>query len=117
MADWLPRDSRDTGHRWHDDRGALRVMTRWGFNAHVTPEGAKADAERIGRPGTTWYLWRLADGSYDISAIDNPEGPGYPAEMAEEIWIPGVLDRRTIAGLRRRRAPATQKASSLSPRS
>jgi hypothetical protein len=100
----LPRDNEAAGHRWHDDHDAERVMTQWGFNAHVTIEGARAQAGRLGRPGTTWYIWSLADGSYDITAIECPSAPGPypPCELAEKITVPGSLDGRTLHWMRRR---------------
>jgi hypothetical protein len=76
------------GWRFTDSDGAERIKTRWQFNAFVTQEGAGNAARRLARPGSTWYIWRLEDGSYDHTAVPEPTTPGHPAELVETIEIP-----------------------------
>jgi hypothetical protein len=89
------------GWRFTDSSGAERIKTRWGFNAYVTQEGARAAAVSLGRNGQAWYIWRLADGSYDHTAVPDPTTPGHPAELAETIAIKGYGKRkRAVPGAR-----------------
>ena len=82
------------GWRFTDSDGAERVKTRWQFNAFVTPEGARNAAIDLGRHGSTWYIWRLEDGSYDHTAVPNPTIPGHPAELVETFTINGYGQRK-----------------------
>jgi hypothetical protein len=82
------------GHRFTDSDGTERVKTRWEFNAFVTQEGARSAALRLGRNGQTWYIWRLADGSYDHTAVPEPTTPGHPADLVETITVKGYGKRK-----------------------
>ena len=82
------------GWRFTDSDGAQRIKTRWGFNAFVTQEGAKASALALGSLGTEWFIWRLEDGSYDHTAIEDPTGPGHPAELVERFTVKGYGQRK-----------------------
>jgi hypothetical protein len=75
------------GHRFTDSDGNERVKTRWGFNAFTTAEGARRSAGRLGQRGAEWFIWRLADGSFDYSAVPEPKGQGHPAELVETFTI------------------------------
>jgi hypothetical protein len=81
------------GHRWTDNDGWPRVKTPWGFNAFASESGARAQAVDLGRVGQHWYIWRLADGSYDVTASANPQTPGHPATLVDVAEI-----RRTPSG-------------------
>jgi len=82
------------GWRFTDSDGAERIKTRWQFNAFVTQEGARNAAVALGGHGTTWYIWRLADGSYDHTAVPEPTTPGHPAELVETFTIGGTGQRK-----------------------
>ena len=82
------------GHRFTDSDGCERVSTPFGFNAYVTQDGAVAGATSSGRNGSVWYIWRLADGSYDYTAAENPDIPGHPAELVETITVKGSGARK-----------------------
>jgi hypothetical protein len=82
------------GHTFADSDGAWRVKTRWEFNAFVAQEGARASAVSLGHPGTTWYIWRLDDGSYDHTAVPEPTGPGHPAELVETFTVEAFGGRK-----------------------
>lgn len=60
------------GSTFVDANGLTRIKTRFGFNGFVS----EADALRSGtltlRPRATVYVWRLADGHYDWTAIERP---------------------------------------------
>ena len=86
------------GYRWTDSDGNERVTTPWGFNAFAAIEGARAHAAALGRPDSVWYIWRLADGSYDSTAVPDPTTPGHPADLAETVTIHGA-GRAKRAGL------------------
>jgi hypothetical protein len=85
---------RPVGWTFTDGDGCERVKTPFGFNAYVTRDGAITGAVSIGAPGTTWYIWRLADGSYDFTATGNPDIPGHPAELVETITVKGRGERK-----------------------
>jgi hypothetical protein len=79
------------GWTFTDSDGNERIKTRWGFNAFTTAEGAENSAQglakgRHGRRGE-WFIWRLADGSFTFSAIENPTSPGHPAELVEKVTL------------------------------
>lgn len=82
------------GHKFTDSSGHERVKTPYGFNAYAVREGARAAAVSLGRNGQTWYIWRLADGSYDHTAVPDPTTPGHPAELAETFTISGYGKRK-----------------------
>jgi hypothetical protein len=73
---------------WLDCDGIERTRSRWGFNSFTTAEGARESAAGIvpvvGGRGR-WYIWRLSDGTFDYTAVPNPEGDWYPAELVEVI--------------------------------
>lgn len=94
------------GHRFTDSDGAERVKTRWEFNAFVTQEGARASAVNLGQRGTTWYIWRLEDGSYDHSAVPDPATPGHPAELVETLTVKAGATRDPRARITCRRCGA-----------
>lgn len=75
------------GHRWTDNDGWLRIKTPWGFNGFADERGARAQAVDLGRVGQHWYIWRLADGSYDVTASANPQTPGHPATLVDVAEI------------------------------
>jgi hypothetical protein len=83
------------GWTFTDSDGNERIKTRWQFNAYLTEEGARSGALATGRDGSTWYVWRLPDGSYDFSANPNPTTPGYPGELVETLEISGHGLRQT----------------------
>lgn len=96
VLDQAPRDE-DTppplppvGHRWTDNDGWLRIKTPWGFNGFADERGARAQAVDLGRVGQHWYIWRLADGSYDVTASANPQTPGHPATLVDVAEIQRV---------------------------
>lgn len=71
-----------------DSDGIERVPNRWGFNSFATAEGAAESARKIvpvagGR--RHWYVWRLADGTYDYTAVPDPTGEHYPAELVGQV--------------------------------
>jgi hypothetical protein len=72
------------GHVHLDSDGIERVKNRWGFNSFTTQEGAGESLRQLARRGT-WYIWRLADGSYTFTAVPDPSTPGHPAELVEEV--------------------------------
>lgn len=72
---------------WLDSDGYERTGNEWGFNSFVTQEGAILSAAGFGRKGTTWHIWRLADGTYGFTAVPVPEGPGHPAELVARIEV------------------------------
>jgi len=82
------------GWRFTDSDGAERIKTRWEFNAFVTQEGAESAALALGRTGSEWFIWRLEDGSYDHTAVENPTTPGHPAELVERFTISGYGKHR-----------------------
>lgn len=84
------------GHRFTDSDGNERVKTPFGFNAYVTEEGARSHALALGRNGQYWYVWRLADGSYDCTAVPDPTTPGHPAELAETVRVSGYGKRKKV---------------------
>jgi hypothetical protein len=76
------------GKTWLDLDGFERTANQWGFNSFTTAEGAAKSAARIvpvagGR--CRWYIWRLSDGTFDYTAIPDPEGPQYPAELVDVV--------------------------------
>ena len=75
---------------------ACAPRTRWGFNSFATAEGARRCAASLGRNGSVWYIWRLADGTFIQSAVPNPQSPGHPAELAEVIELHGPPSRRKV---------------------
>jgi hypothetical protein len=75
------------GHRWTDSDGRARIKTPWGFNAFADECGARAHAVVLGRPGAHWYIWQLADGSYDATVSASPQTPGHPARLISEVEI------------------------------
>jgi hypothetical protein len=77
-----------------DSDGIERIGNQWGFNSFTTMEGAEASVRRLARKGTHWYLWRLADGTYDFTATAEPRSPGHPAELVREIDIHKSAPRR-----------------------
>ena len=89
---------------WPDSDGIERTPNQWGFNSFTTVHGAEHVARLLGRAGSVWYIWRLADGTYDFTAASEPTTPGHPAELVETI----TLGRRT----HNRRTPAPVAARS-----
>jgi hypothetical protein len=83
---------------FHDITGSLRTPNEWGFNSFASIHSASIAARELGRPGSTWYIWRLADGTYDHTAVPNPTTPGHPAELVDTFTLPS----------RRRRRPARE---------
>ena len=84
------------GWRFTDSDGNERIKTRWEFNAYVTTEGARNHALSLGRNGSTWYVWRLDDGSYDCTAVPDPTTPGHPAELVETVTVRGYGKRKKL---------------------
>ena len=72
------------GWKFIDSDGNERIKTRWQFNAYVTAEGAKSSAQKL-NTSAKWFIWRLADGSFDFSAVEHPTTPGHPAELVEVV--------------------------------
>ncbi len=70
------------GHRFTDSDGIERIKNQWEFNSFTTHEGALQSLRGFARHGT-WFIWRLADGSYDYTASADPQIPGHPAELVE----------------------------------
>lgn len=66
---------------------AGRVPNKWGFNSFATESGAVSVVSDWQREGP-WYIWRLADGTYDFTAVPDPDLPGYPAELVRTIARP-----------------------------
>jgi hypothetical protein len=73
------------GWTFIDSNGAKRIKNRWGFNSFVFIEGARGEALGHSKRSIDWYIWRLADGSYDYSITANPNLPGHPAELVEVV--------------------------------
>ena len=74
--------------------GIERTGNQWGFNSFTTEEGAEASVRLLGRKGSRWYVWRLADGTYDFTATAGPDLPGHPAELVREVEIQHAAPRR-----------------------
>ena len=87
---------RPVGWKFTGSDGNERIKTRWEFNAFVTQEGARSRALALGRNGQYWYVWRLADGSYDCTAVPDPTTPGYPAELVETVRVTGYGKRKKV---------------------
>lgn len=85
-----------------DSNGNERTPNQWGFNSFATAEGAKQTAARLGSTGSVWYIWRLADGTFDHTAVPDPSTPGHPAELAEVIELQGPRSRRKVISRERR---------------
>jgi len=64
-----------------------RVRNQWGYNSFADQQGAEETARWMGRQDTCWYIWRLADGSFDFSAIPDPTTLGHPAELVNTITV------------------------------
>jgi len=92
------------GHTFTDSSGQERVTTPFGFNAYVTQAGATAGVLALGRNGSTWFIWRLEDGSYDHTAVPYPTTPGHPAELVATFTVSGY-------GKRKRAIPAAPEES------
>jgi hypothetical protein len=82
------------GHTFTDSSGQERVTTPFGFNAYVTLDGATAAALALGANGSTWFTWRLDDGSYDHTAVPDPRGPGHPGELVAAFTVSGYGKRK-----------------------
>ena len=67
-----------------DSQGIERTPNQWGFNSFTTQEGAEKSARNL-RRRSHWHIWRLADGTYDFTATADPDLPGHPAELVNEI--------------------------------
>lgn len=82
---------------FRDSEGIERTPNEWGFNSYATAEGAKSGPRGLGRRGQTWYIWRLADGTFDYTSRPNPDLPGHPAELVETVTVVrrGVLEAAT----------------------
>jgi hypothetical protein len=89
-------DKRET---WTDSNGQVRTPNQWGFNSFATAEGARRCAARLGRTGSVWYIWRLADGTFVQSAVPDPASPGHPAELVEVVKLQGRPSRRKVISL------------------
>jgi len=76
-----------------DSDGIERVGNQWGFNSFVALEGAEQSVRRHGLRGTRWYIWRLADGTYDWTACntldipDDQQIPGHPVELVNIVDV------------------------------
>ena len=86
-----------------DGNGIERVSNPWGFNSFTTAEGARQGAAGIARNGSTWYIWRLADGSFDYTTSGHPDLPGYPAELVERVTFHGYGKQRKAEVVREER--------------
>ena len=73
---------------WNDSSGIERIGNEWGFNSFTSHQGAEQAARNLGRPGSTWFIWRLADGTFDFTSSSEPDIPGHPAELVRRIDIP-----------------------------
>jgi hypothetical protein len=78
----------DLREPWRDPAGIERIGNEWGFNSFTAQQGAEQAARNLGRPGSTWFIWRLADGTYDFTSTGEPDLPGHPAELVRRIDIP-----------------------------
>lgn len=76
----------DTLSTFLDRDGFVRTPNRWGFNSFADAEEAKASCRRYAVPHSTWYLFRLADGTFHTSALRDPTG--YPCELVEVFTTP-----------------------------
>jgi hypothetical protein len=70
-----------------DFDGIDRILNQWGFNSFATQDGAEQSARHYAKSMSHRFIWRLADGTYDFSAQPSPVGPGYPAELVNEIDV------------------------------
>jgi hypothetical protein len=61
------------------------VPTRWGFNAYASQEDAEQVARWLGLLNSRWFIWRLADGTFNFSNTSNPTSLGRPAELVNTI--------------------------------
>ena len=84
------------GETWLDSDGNQRTPNEWGFNSFTTAEGAKRAAAKLGRDRSVWYIWQLADGTFDHTAVPDPRSPGHPADLAEVIELQGPPSRRKV---------------------
>lgn len=79
--------STETPRPFIDSDGQERVPTQWGFNSFRTADGAKKSVRVLGRIDSQWYIWRLADGTFDYTASGCPDIPGHPAALVERVRI------------------------------
>jgi len=77
-----------------DHNGIERTPNEWGFNSFLTAVGAERSARYLGRRGSHWFIWKLADGTYDFTSSASPNLPGHPAELVKEFDVEHAQSRR-----------------------
>jgi hypothetical protein len=102
-----------------DSDGNERTPNQWGFNSFRTAEGAKdsvrtLSVRTLSGKGTEWFIWRLADGTFDFTATGKPDVPGHPSELVERVMIT-EQGRLAPAPVSAHSNPAGTSAASATP--